>query len=73
MVNEGSAGQIAGLHVGDIIIGLGGHEVTSLDTLNSARRTFRADDTTSMTVWRDGEIIEMTITFDEDMHAGLPR
>ena len=72
-VNEGSAGETAGLLVGDIITGLGGREVTSSDTLNAARRTFRADDTTSMTVWRDGEIIELSITFDEDMQAGIPR
>ena len=73
LVNEGSAGETAGLLVGDIIIELGRHEVTSIETLNAARRTFRAGDTTSISVRRNGETIELTITFDEDMQAGIPR
>lgn len=59
----------AGLQAGDIIIELGGYEITSLNTLSRALRNFKAGDTTTITVWRSGSIIELTITFDEKPQA----
>ena len=71
-VNPDSAAQMAGLIVGDIIIGLGDAEVDSMDSLRQAMRRYRAGDTTTLTVWRAGEEIILTITFDEDFSAGQP-
>jgi serine protease Do len=72
-VNEGSAGDKAGLKVGDIITKLGGVDAKSTEALDQAKRKFRAGDTTTITVWRNGDTLELTITFDEDFSAGQPR
>ena len=69
-VVESSAAEKAGMIVGDIIVGLGETEVDSMDSLKFALRRYRAGDTTTITVWRDGEQMELTITFDEDLSAG---
>ena len=68
-----SAAYNADLEIGDIIINLGGKEIESMDILRFALRDYRAGDTTTITVWRDGEILELSITFDEDRQAGLPQ
>ena len=69
-VNEDSAAEKAGIIVGDIITGLGDTEVGSMEALIIALRRYRAGDTTDLTVWRSGEDIRLTITFDEDLGAG---
>ncbi|MCL2227385.1 MAG: S1C family serine protease, partial [Oscillospiraceae bacterium] len=71
-VNPGSAAENAGLEIGDIIVGLGSSEVTSIDTLRFAMRRYRAGDTAIMQVWREGRTFDMEITFDEDLAAGRP-
>jgi len=65
-----SAAEIAGIIVGDIITALGGEEIDSMELLRFTLRDYRAGDTTTITVWRNGEYIDLTITFDEDMYAG---
>jgi len=72
-VNPDSAAETAGIAVGDIITALDGKEVTSMDSLRFILRSYRADDTTTITVWREGEYIDLTITFAEDMYAGQPQ
>jgi serine protease Do len=72
-VAQGSAADIAGMEVGDIITALDGNEVNSMETLRFALREYRAGDTTTITVWRDGATLNLTITFDEDMYAGQQR
>lgn len=72
-VAEGSAGEKAGLEVGDIIIALGDTEITSRDMLLFTLRRFKAGDTTTITVWRAGEEVKLTITFDENLTAGQPQ
>jgi serine protease Do len=71
-VNDGSAAERAGMHVGDIIIKVGENEVETLETLRFALRMYEAGDTATITVWRDSEVHELEITFDEDLHAGQP-
>jgi len=71
-VAEGSAAETAGMLVGDIITGLGGEDIESMEALRFALRDYKAGDTTKITVWRDGDSINLTITFDEDMYAGQP-
>jgi len=72
-VTPGSAADNAGLAVGDIITALGGEEVDSIELLRLILRDYRAGDTTTITVWRDGETFDLSISFDEDMYAGLPQ
>ena len=69
-VSEGSAAEKAGIKVGDIIVGIGETTVDSMDSLRFALRRYRADDTTTLSIWREGEELELTITFDEDLYAG---
>jgi len=71
-VTPDSAADLAGIEVGDIIVALDDEEVTSLEILRFALRDHRAGDTTTISVWRQGEILDLTITFDEDAHAGRP-
>jgi len=69
-VNRDSAAEKAGINVGDIIIAVGDDEVTSLETLRFALRRHRAGDTVLIHIWRNGEVLELSITFDEDEYAG---
>jgi len=69
-VNPDSAADTAGIAVGDIITALYDKEVDSMDSLKFALRSYKAGDTTTITVWRNGDSIDLTITFDEDMYAG---
>jgi serine protease Do len=71
-VNPNSAAERAGILVGDIITAIADEEVDSLDTLRNALRGYSAGETTTITVWRNGADIVKTITFDEDLFAGLP-
>ncbi len=63
-VTRNSCGDKAGLRVSDIIVAVGETTVTSIDTLYQALRPYRAGDTVTMTVFRSGETVELTITFD---------
>ena len=72
-VSQDSAAEKAGMLVGDIIIGLGGTEIDSMETLRFAMRKYKAGETAGVTVWRGGESIELSITFDEDLSAGQVR
>jgi serine protease Do len=65
-VDQGSSAEKAGLKVGDIIIRLGDTEVTSADTLKMAKKNYKAGETATMVVNRDGEELTLTIVFDEE-------
>lgn len=65
-VTAGSCAQTAGMVVGDIITALGEHQVTSTDELASAKKSFSAGDTTTVTVYRNGQTIMLDLTFDEE-------
>jgi len=71
--NPGSAAEIAGIEAGDIIIALSDVDVTCMDSLRRTMRRYRAGDTATLTVWRNGRIFDTDITFDEDLYAGQPR
>ncbi len=62
---EGLAADRAGIEAGDIIVNLGGFEITCLTDLTRVLRRFEPNDTTSITVFRNGKQIYLTVTFDE--------
>ncbi len=73
-VTPGSCAETAGIQPKDIIIRVGGYTVEGNSTLQNALRKFKAGDTTTVTVYRAGAEVELTITFDErpqDPNAGL--
>ena len=65
VVNSGSAAEKAGIKVGDIITELDGYEVGSRDELKQELLFHSSGETASITVWRSGEYLELSITFDE--------
>lgn len=64
-VENGSAAQKAGLQMKDIVVNVGGYEVNSVSQLTIVLRKFKAGDTTTITVFRSGQNVNMEITFDE--------
>ena len=67
-VEEGSCAEKAGLKQGDIILKLGDTQVTNTNELASAKNHFKAGETAQITVYRAGEEITLTITFDEQVN-----
>ena len=63
-VNEGSAAEKAGLQVDDIITALDGKTVAGSSELTAMIRQYHAGDTAELTVWRDGEEVTLSVTFD---------
>lgn len=63
-VMDGYCAQKAGVKAGDIIINLGGHEVTCMTELTLALRKFKAGDTISITVYRNGAPVYLNVTLD---------
>ena len=60
-VVEGSGAAEAGLQVGDYILRVNGEEVRVSDDVIRQRRGLRAGDGMGMTVWRAGEIFDVTV------------
>ena len=64
-VVKGGAADRAGLQPKDIIIDLGGNKVSNNTDLTRALRKFKAGDTTTVTVLRNGREMTLDITLDE--------
>ena len=68
-VVAGSPADKAGLRKGDLIVGLGEYEVTTLAELDRALRHFEPNDTTTVLVYRNRQVLELTITFGDKNQA----
>lgn len=66
-VDDASCAATAGLKVGDVITKMDDAEITSQTDLIVAKRSYHAGDTASLTVYRNGEYITLSITFDEEV------
>ncbi len=64
-VVDGGAGDKAGLRLGDVITKMGDTAITSRQDLSAAMKNYRAGDTVTLTVYRDGSYITTDITFDQ--------
>ena len=67
-VEKGGAAEAAGMKVGDLIVKLGDTNVTTLASLTPAMKPYKVGDTTTVTVYRSGKILELTLTFGERPH-----
>lgn len=67
-VESGSCAEKAGLKQGDIITRLSDIEVTSPNELTAAKNRFKAGETVQLTVYRAGEELTLSITFDEQVN-----
>ena len=65
-VDESSCAAKAGLEKGDIITGIDGKTVISSAELVEAKKNYKAGDTVTLDVERNGEKLTLTLTFDED-------
>ena len=63
-VVEGGAGDKAGLRLGDVITKLNDTTLTSRQDMSAAMKSYRAGDTVTLTVYRDGQYITTELTFD---------
>ena len=68
-VLEGSCGDVAGLQEGDIITAVDGTSVTSVRGLQNAVKKYRAGDSVTFTVYRDGQTLPIQVTLDEGNQA----
>ena len=62
-VEDGGAGDKAGLKLGDVITKLNDTQITSMEDLSAAKKGFKAGDTVTLTVLRDGKEITTQLTF----------
>lgn len=67
-VEKENCAYAAGVREKDIIVGLGEYTVSSLNALSSALQEFKAGDTTTISVWRSGTVLQLEITLDEKPH-----
>lgn len=62
---DGLAAQRGGIKAGDVITALGGYDVESVADLTLALRRFNPYDEVSVTVWRNGKNVNLTVVLDE--------
>jgi len=61
-VYEGSAAEQAGMQEGDVILYLDGVQVPTVDALREIISRHSVGDTVMVTIWRNGEILELPLT-----------
>jgi len=64
-VTKGSAADLAGVKSGDVIVSADGDKVTGSDDLLHIRKRFHVGDQMSLTVYRDGDYLKLTLDLQE--------
>ena len=64
-VEDFSAGEKAGLKIGDVIIEADGTKITTMDELNEIKNKKQIGDTIKLKVYRDGKEKTITVTLQE--------
>lgn len=64
-VESGSAAEKAGIQVNDIVIGIEGNLIESIEEFNEIKEKYKAGDKITVSVYRDGEIIDKDVTLGE--------
>ena len=65
-VTANGAGSRAGLQVGDIITRIDDTDITSREDLLEAKMEYSAGDTVRLVVYRNGEYLTLSLTFDDE-------
>ncbi len=71
-ITEGSPAEDAGLQVGDIITGVDGTEITGSTDLTSIIGRCKVGDKVALTVYRQGETLEISVTIGEQIQSTTP-
>ena len=66
-ITPGGAADWAGVQVGDYVLSAAGYPLETSEDLLWVRRQKRLGDELDMTLWRDGEIVEVTLSLQESM------
>ena len=66
-ITPGGAADRAGVQVGDYVLSAAGYPLETSEDLLWVRRQKRLGDELDMTLWRDGEIVEVTLSLQESM------
>lgn len=64
-IEDFSAGEKAGLKIGDVIVEVDGTKVTKMDELNAIKSQKQIGDTLKLKVFREGKEKEITVTLQE--------
>lgn len=64
-VTSGSAAENAGIQVGDIIVGIEGTLIANMSEFNDIKNQYSAGDTVTISLYRDGERMDVEVTLDE--------
>lgn len=67
-VEEGSCAEQAGLKQGDVITKMDNTEITGMNQMISVKNTYKAGQTVTLEVYRFGERLKLTLTFDEQVN-----
>lgn len=70
-VTEGGPAEKAGLQRGDIITNANDTEITGSDALVSMVRKMAVGDTLNLTVYRQGQTLNLTVTVEEQIQSAL--
>ena len=65
-IEKNSAAEACGIEVGDIIVSADGENVRTMRELNDIKEDFSSGDKLTLTIFRDGEKIEITVTLGEE-------
>ncbi len=69
-VLAGSPAEAAGLKVGDLVLALNGESIDSPEALSKAVRAREAGDEVILTIYRNGEQFDLTVTLDQNPDSG---
>lgn len=64
-VTKGSPADVAGIRAGDIVVGLGAHEVADLQGMTNALRAHKPGDVVDVLVLRDGTRLSLPVTLGD--------
>ena len=73
-VEEGGAADRAGLKMGDVITKVDDTSIASMEDLTVAKKQYAAGDTSTLTIYREGQTITVELTWDsvpEDQQSNL--
>ncbi len=68
-VEQGSAAEKAGIKIGDIVIGINDTTIKSISEFNKIKAEFKAGDKITITLYRQGNKMNVEATLDEDTSA----
>ena len=66
-ITPDKAADRAGVQVGDYVVSAGGEELLTSNDLLRVRRQYYVGDELPLILWRDGEIVEVTLQLQESV------